>query len=282
MDYESFPGLSKKEINDISEAFLKTLEEVTKKPVLIYSDAYNASFTFDRNLFKKYPLWLAEYGVDKPETDIDYIGWQYTDKGRVNGIVDDVDRDEFKDEIIIKDKTPIKEPNLKPEEKTKVIYYRVKWGDTLTKIAHEYDTTIKDILKENKIKNPNLIYPDEIIKIITSIDHQIIKIGSNTTYTVKKGNTLTYISYLFNTTISNLVTWNDIFNPNLIFPFQKIIIKPTNNSELIKYQVTEYTNLLDIAKNYQTSLYELRLINHLKSDYLEPGTIIYIPETYLY
>ena len=44
--------------------------------------------------------------------------------------------------------------------------YTVKLGDTLSKIAKEYNTTVNAILAINpQITNPNLIYPGQIIKI---------------------------------------------------------------------------------------------------------------------
>ena len=38
------------------------------------------------------------------------------------------------------------------------VYYTVKKGDTLSKIASEYGTTVSQIVKLNNISNPNLIY----------------------------------------------------------------------------------------------------------------------------
>ena len=43
--------------------------------------------------------------------------------------------------------------------------YTVKSGDTLSKIAKEYDTTVDAIAKENNISNPNLIYVNQSLKI---------------------------------------------------------------------------------------------------------------------
>lgn len=63
------------------------------------------------------------------------------------------------------------EPKPAPKKTTpkkatpKVIKYRVKKGDTLNKIAKKYGTTVKKLAKDNKIKNPNLIYRGQLIKI---------------------------------------------------------------------------------------------------------------------
>ena len=49
----------------------------------------------------------------------------------------------------------------KPKYKT----YVVKRGDTLSGIASRYGTTVSKLVKDNGIKNPNLIYPGQAIKI---------------------------------------------------------------------------------------------------------------------
>ena len=46
----------------------------------------NGSLAFDHN----YPIWVAEYN-DECHYDKDYIGWQYTSKGHINGIEGNVD-----------------------------------------------------------------------------------------------------------------------------------------------------------------------------------------------
>ena len=57
------------------------------------------------------------------------------------------------------------EPKKTVKKKAKVINYRVKKGDTLNKIAKKYGTTVKKLVTDNKIKNPNLIYRGQILKI---------------------------------------------------------------------------------------------------------------------
>ena len=45
------------------------------------------------------------------------------------------------------------------------IYYTVKSGDTLSKIADEYNITVQSIALENNIQNPNIIYVGQILRI---------------------------------------------------------------------------------------------------------------------
>lgn len=51
------------------------------------------------------------------------------------------------------------------KKKPKVLIYIVKKGDTLSKIAKKYKTTVQEIAKDNKIKNTNLIYRGQKLKI---------------------------------------------------------------------------------------------------------------------
>lgn len=50
-------------------------------------------------------------------------------------------------------------------DKKKAITYTVHRGDTLSAIARIFGTTVTKIVKDNGIKNPNLIYPGQTIKI---------------------------------------------------------------------------------------------------------------------
>lgn len=54
---------------------------------------------------------------------------------------------------------------LKEQTKPKYETYVVRSGDTLTAIARRYKTTVQKIAADNNIKNVNLIYPGQIIKI---------------------------------------------------------------------------------------------------------------------
>ncbi len=46
-----------------------------------------------------------------------------------------------------------------------IIRYSVRRGDTLSKIAAKYGTAWQKIAKDNNLKNPNLIYPSQVLII---------------------------------------------------------------------------------------------------------------------
>lgn len=53
----------------------------------------------------------------------------------------------------------------KTYEKSLKKYYKVKKGDNLTKIAKKYKSTVKQLVKWNKIKNPNIIYVGQKLRV---------------------------------------------------------------------------------------------------------------------
>lgn len=215
MDYEYFPDLSKSQINKVALEFLKEVERLSKKEAIVYSNAYNANNTFSREV-KDYPLWIAQYGVERPQNNGSWKyweGWQYTSRGIVDGINGNVDRDQYTEDILLKDTTQIdkiEKPECKKEDR---IIYKIKWGDTLYKIAQKYNTSVTHLVQINNIKNPNLIYAGETI--IVSYNHNDYCKGE--TYKIKWGDTLSEIAIKYNTTINTLVRLNKIKNPNLIY-----------------------------------------------------------------
>ena len=72
----------------------------------------------------------------------------------------------------------------------KSLYYIVKSGDTLSKIATKYNQTLTQILKWNpSIKNANLIYPNQSIKIgetLISVNQPTPTQSTTTTTTQEK------------------------------------------------------------------------------------------------
>lgn len=285
MDFEYFKGLTNTEVNEISKTFLETLTRLTNKELIIYSDAYNARYVFDAELAQNYPLWIAEYEVKEPEISkwSKWTGWQYTDHGRIPGINGNVDRDIFTESILINDNNPVKEPEVPPTNQTKIIYYCVKYGDTLSKIAKEYNISITEIINQNNIKNPNRIYPNEIIKITSNYQYQLPTSKNNQIYIVKPGDTLSTIANKFQTTVKELATINHIKNPNLIYPGEKINITSKTNNHMLKYLIQKNDTLSAIALYYHTTIRELVTINHIKNpNLIYPNNILYIPEENIY
>lgn len=127
----------------------------------IYSNKYWAtSIISGAELGKRYTYWIAQY-TNECTYNGDYAIWQYSSKGRVNGINGNVDMNSMKKNIIQKNNKGTQPQKDSPKE----IVYTVKTGDTLSAIAKKYNTTVSSIVKKNNIKNPNLIYPGQKIKV---------------------------------------------------------------------------------------------------------------------
>ena len=91
-DQEYEPGilkLSTKTRTDIVLKFLETIK-AAGRPCGLYSSTNFITANLQANRLTEYPLWIAEYG-----SKLHYTGkvwaWQYTSKGRVNGIRGNVD-----------------------------------------------------------------------------------------------------------------------------------------------------------------------------------------------
>ena len=227
MDFEIFGNLNNNEINSISLAFLQKVQELTGKEVIVYSDASNAENTFSSDIANNYPLWIAEYGVNTPNTGnwSSYEGFQYSDNGNIPGTNGSTDLDTFTDGIFLNSTDNI---STSPNTKNSIINYIVKPGNTLSQIAGIYNTTVSEIAGLNNISNPNLIYVGQILKIDTTHDISTITNDKYETnhivYTIKPGDTLTSIAARYNVSIQSIVNLNNISNPNLIFAGEQLRI----------------------------------------------------------
>lgn len=212
---------------------------------------YTNYLDYDKLKKQNYKIWLAHYGIEKPSLECDL--WQYTDKGKVEGIDENTvdlnimyknfllnkkysSTEELVQEVIegkwgngeerknklIRSGYSYEKIQKKVNEKlssnlSKEIEYQVKVGDTLSKIASLYHMTYQELASYNHLSNPNQIYPNQIIKI----PNQTL---NSKYYLVKKGDNLSKIAKENNTTVEKLVKINNIKNPNLIYVGQKIRI----------------------------------------------------------
>ncbi|ADL13349.1 LysM peptidoglycan-binding domain-containing protein [Acetohalobium arabaticum] len=100
--------------------------------------------------------------------------------------------------------------------------YIVQRGDTLFLIAQRYNTTIANLLRVN----PGIEDPDDI-QVGMRIKLPIIlpqPPEDYFEYTVRMGDTLFELARRFNTTVNELVFFNSISNPELIYPGRILII----------------------------------------------------------
>ena len=121
------------------------------------------------------------------------------------------------DGIVGKNTSAAIDKALQPTAYFGTLIYTVVPGDNLYTIAHNYNSTLENVLKFNKIPNPNLIYPGQKIVIPLSPPEAII-------YTVKSGDSLNSIAIKYGTTVNNLAIYNYLFSPYIIYPKQQLVV----------------------------------------------------------
>lgn len=262
MDFEYFGSLSVSQINAISEAYLDELTALTKREAVIYSDLSNARNIFSRALAEKYPLWAAQYGADEPSANgkwREWVGFQYTDEGRVGGIYGNVDRNIFTEGIFLSDSGRIdgeKRTAVRARTRTLTVYVRA--GDTLWAIAREYGTTVEAIARENRIVDPNRIFAGERLRITLPA-----RGSGEEIYTVRRGDTPISIAGKFGVTLSALEDRNGLERGETIYAGDKLSIPGARMSGEF-YVVRPGDTLFYISRRTGVPIRTLVGINRIK------------------
>ena len=104
-------------------------------------------------------------------------------------------------------------------------WYRVKKGDTLWRISRWYGSTPKAIARASGIKNPNRIYPGEMVCIPKKAHPKPKpKPKCGFYYKVKKGDTFNSISYRYGVAPKCTKKVNRFSTPLRIWPGEKVWI----------------------------------------------------------
>ena len=272
MDFESFGNLSAEEINEIGLTFMQTVENLSGKEMVIYSDTSNASNIFGGGL-TNYPLWVAQYEVEEPTPNGNWdswVGWQYTDAGEISGINGYVDRDRFTDGILLNENSEVPLPdNTNKPSAGGTTTITIQRGQTLSGIALEYNTTVQILVELNNIANPNLIYAGSTLIVPsgeTPIDTDGNSTSGQTIYVVQRGDTLNKIATEFGTTARAIAVENNIRNINLIYVGQRLII-PTNRYDLnhTLYKIQWGDTLWSISKRYGVPIATIVRLNRIQN-----------------
>ena len=163
---DRYTGKSKAELTAIAKAGLARIEKHGYYAML-YTNPNWLDNRFNAGELKAYDVWLANWRKTRP-TSHEHGIWQYTSTGNVSGIGGNVDMD-----IAYKDYPGImaynglngyaKKPAVPAEPKE--VTYIVKKGDTLSGIAAKYGTTYQALAAYNGIRNVNMIYVGQRIRI---------------------------------------------------------------------------------------------------------------------
>jgi len=148
-----------------------------------------------------------------------WMFWQCSQTGRVNGVNAKVDLDVFNGSLEELYKFAGVDLGIgKPQKHTVVA------GDSFDSIANKYGITLRDLINAN----PQLLRTGDQLTIPLGNGNGSGPDGGGSssprTYTVKVGDTLYAIAVKFGTTVAAIASANNISNPNQISVGQVLII----------------------------------------------------------
>ena len=163
---------------------------------------------------------------------------------------------------------------------TKEIYegeenvYIVQKGDTLYSVAMANNTTVDELKKANNLTS-NILSTGQLLKIPSALLPE-------STYTVKKGDSLYSIANKYNTTVEELKRINNLTSNTLsIGQVLKLPSDKPNKIEqeknTITYMVQKGDSLYSIARKYSTTIDKIKDLNNLTTNLLSIGQVLLIP-----
>lgn len=94
------------------------------------------------------------------------------------------------------------------------VHYKVRTGDTVSEIAESYGISSRELMKINRIKNPNQLYVGRNLRLPVT-DKLTVQYEVN--YKVKRGDTLSHIAEAHKVSVKELMRLNQIRNANQLY-----------------------------------------------------------------
>ncbi|PAV31104.1 peptidoglycan endopeptidase [Virgibacillus profundi] len=186
-------------------------------------------------------------------------------------------------------------------EEVEAASYKVQSGDSLWKIAQQHSTSVSSLKSINNLSS-NVIFPNQVIETEKkSSNSNTTKPSTNTnnnsntntksTYTVKRGDTLSGIASKHKVSLSDLMKWNSL-DTTLIYPGNVFVVSKNGSSGSSNpssgssdsgssdsgssntgsiYTVKSGDTLSRIASQHGVSVANLKSWNNLKSDLILIG-----------
>ena len=185
--------------------------------------------------------------------------------------------------------------------------YTVVSGDSLYAIARKTGTSIQDLLSLNGLNLNSVIHPGQVLQLSntyesssteetvttteeTASSEETSTSGNAQMYYVHQGDTLYRIARNNGISLSTLLEWNNLNVDSPIHPGQGLIVSygssssteeaeetaASSESTETTYTVQPGDGLWRIAKNYGLTLDELKSMNQLTSNIIQPGQVLIV------
>ena len=182
--------------------------------------------------------------------------------------------------------------------------YTVISGDSLYAIARKTGTSIQDLLSLNGLNLNSVIHPGQVLQLSnayesssteetvttteeTASSEETTTSGNAQMYYVHQGDTLYRIARNNGISLSTLLEWNNLSVDSPIYPGQGLIVSygssssseeanTTTQSSESTYTVKAGDGLWRIAKNHGLTLDELKAMNQLTSNIIQPGQVLIV------
>ena len=182
--------------------------------------------------------------------------------------------------------------------------YTVVSGDSLYAIARKTGTSIQDLLSLNGLNLNSVIHPGQVLQLSTSYESTSTEETVSTTeetasseetttsgnaqmYYVHQGDTLYRIARNNGISLSTLLEWNQLSVDSPIHPGQGLIVSYGSSSSSVEsnstsqssestYTVKAGDGLWRIAKNHGLTLDELKSMNQLTTNIIQPGQVLIV------
>ena len=185
--------------------------------------------------------------------------------------------------------------------------YTVVSGDSLYAIARKTGTSIQDLLSLNGLNLNSIIHPGQVLQLSnayesssteetvttteeTASSEETTTSGNAQMYYVHQGDTLYRIARNNGISLSTLLEWNNLSVDSPIHPGQGLIVSygssssteeaeetaASSESTETTYTVQPGDGLWRIAKNHGLTLDELKSMNQLTSNIIQPGQVLIV------
>ena len=212
--------------------------------------------------------------------------------------------------------TPSEESAASSEQPATGGTYTVVSGDGLYAIARKTGTSIEDLLSLNGLSLNSTIYPGQVLNLSANSEAATAEESTESTteetqeeattseettpstnakmYYVHSGDSLYRIAHNHGISLTTLLEWNHLSVDSIIHPGQGLIVsdgssssseeaaptaevsEETSSSSATTYTVQPGDGLWRIAKNHGLTLDELKSMNQLTSNIIQPGQVLIV------